>query len=199
MKEELIKIMNREKGYEKVVLPKELEKPLVRKAPLLSDDDILKSLTQTLKYESKWALKLIRHCQKGSSIESFCAISGLSPSQVEKWQKEVPEFQEACRMAQAAEIYYWESTLQEALIAIPDDETGIAKIDNDLVRICKFKLESLGYGNKVYEANKILFKEAPVKNKKKIEVSLKAEQDLAAQTEKDIDDLADIYLGEDFG
>lgn len=154
----------------------------------LSDLELIKSLTQTLPYDIKWAIELIRNAEEGGTIESFCSRTGISPSQLEKW-KEIPEFSEAFRLAQVTEITFWEDLVREAILGGETEE-----INAELIKICRFKLESLGYKNKKYAENKVVFKEATHKKDKKQEITLAASKDLANLTEEDIEALAKTYL-----
>lgn len=165
-------------------------KPFIPK-PKLSDEELIKSLTKTLPYDIKWAVALIRHSENGGSIESFCSTTGITPSQFEKW-KDIPEFNEAFRMAQASIITYWEEKLEEALVRGEDSD-----INKEIIKVCRFKLESLGYGNKTYELNKMVFKDSTIKKSNKTQISMIAQKDLALLSKEEVDSLTKLYLEQD--
>ena len=57
------------------------------------------------------------------------------------------------------------------------------------MKICKFKLENLGYRSKLSENNKVLFKDQTNKNKKKMEMLQETRKDALEVTEDKIDSL----------
>lgn len=192
-KEELIHKMNGEVYKPSKILKNQDPETFLT----ISDQEILNSLNLKLQYDAKWCIELVRYCSSGNSLESFCAKFKINPLQIEKWM-DIDEFKAAIQMARAAEIHYWEERLKTALSSEEvDPNTGeiTTKVDLEILKICKFKLENLGYNSKLTEGNKVLFKENLNKKSKRIGVPLKAEQDLAEQTQEEIDSLTDLYLG----
>ena len=150
----------------------------------LSDQELRQALQLKIPYSIDWAIKLFRYCEKGNSVEAFCGKHMISPTQVEAW-KSNSEWEEALKMAKAAEILYWEQKLAKVLEGSSEDEA----VDPDFMKICKFKLENLGYRSKLSENNKVLFKDQTNKNKKKMEMLQETRKDALEVTEDKIDSL----------
>lgn len=149
----------------------------------ISDQELREALRLRIPYSIEWAIKLFRYCEKGNSVEAFCGKYMISPTQVEAW-KSNPEWEEALKMARAAEILYWEQKLSGVLEGTSDDP-----VDPDFMKICKFKLENLGYRSKLSENNKVLFKDNTNKNKKKMEMLQETKRDALLQTEDKLQSL----------
>ncbi len=149
----------------------------------ISDQELRQALRLAVPYSIEWAIKLFRYCEKGNSVEAFCGKHMISPTQVEGW-KVNPEWEEAMKMARAAEILYWEQKLSGILEGTSEDP-----VDPDFMKICKFKLENLGYRSKLSENNKVLFKDNTNKNKKKMDMLQETRKDALEVTEDKIDSL----------
>jgi hypothetical protein len=152
----------------------------------LTDEQILDSLKLKLPYTSEWAIRLVKYCEKGNSCEAFCGEYRVSPSQLQKWASENIEFEEAMKMARAAEIWYWEKQLSELLSSGGGEES-----DPDLMRICKFKLENLGYGSKLTEKSKVIFEDQSNKTQKQIKRFADTRKDAAITSEEELERMVD--------
>ncbi len=84
-------------------------------------------------YDSRVCEELKAHCKKGKSLESFCALIGISPRVMTEWYHSYPEFQETVEMAPCLELLYWEEVLASAL------ETK----DKDYMSTARYKIEYL--------------------------------------------------------
>ena len=172
---------------EKEIVPEKKPEPSTGK---LSDHEILDSLSLKLAYNPDWAIRLIKYCEKGNSCEAFCGEYRISPSQLQKWARENTEFEEAMNMARATEIWYWERQLSKLLSFTGDDP-----IDSDLMKICKFKLENLGYGSKLSENSKVIFKDQGNKTQKQLNKFADTRKDAAQTSEDDLNRMVKALYG----
>lgn len=70
---------------------------------------------QPTKYRPEFCQKLIEHCAKGFSFESFGWTIGVSRDAVFEWAKIHPEFSDAKSMALDANLYWFETQGQKGM------------------------------------------------------------------------------------
>lgn len=66
-------------------------------------------------YDIKYCAMIIKHCQQGLSIESFCGKHFISPSTMTRWANTHKEFYGACEAAACAQLYHLELQQLEAM------------------------------------------------------------------------------------
>lgn len=69
----------------------------------------------TYDYDIKYCAMIIKHCQLGFSIESFCGKHFISPSTMTRWANTHKEFYGACEAAACAQLHYLELQQLEAM------------------------------------------------------------------------------------
>ena len=66
------------------------------------------------KFRREYLRSVVAHGKLGKSVASFAAKIGVSPTTVRKWREKKAEFAEACEMAEAHALAFWERKLLEA-------------------------------------------------------------------------------------
>ena len=94
------------------------------------------------------------------------------------------------RAARAAEIWYWEKQLQDLTSGGLESE-----VDLDRLKICRFKLENLGYGSKLSENSKVIFKDQGNKTQKQLNKFADTRKDAAQTSEDDLNRMVKALYG----
>ena len=68
-----------------------------------------------LKYRDRFITDVVDHCGKGHTLRSFCVIANITMSTLNKWRKEIPDFDDACNVAQnSASLFYQDLLIEKA-------------------------------------------------------------------------------------
>lgn len=71
-------------------------------------------LKENSEFNPVYCRKLVEHCSRGYSFQSFAAIINVVPELLEEWTKKYPEFSKARYAAALKQKVFWEKKAVEA-------------------------------------------------------------------------------------
>lgn len=104
---------------------------------------IYKDFTKlTKEYTDDIGRELIKHAQKGKSLETFCAKQHIDLDVFAKWYNENPNIRAIIKLANVCELMFWEDLLINHLTSTRLDEKGssLSIIEKRLSEIRKYTI-----------------------------------------------------------